>query len=175
MRTAALMALTLGGLTLTLGGCGYHVSGHTDMMPSTIHTIYVPAWRNGTVKYKLTDLIPEDITREFIAKTRYRVVNQPDGADAILTGTILRYNANPAIFDPATARASVVDFEVALAAKLVEKSTGKTLWENTYLSFRQRYEIASASTTYFDESDPAVQRLARDVARNIVSAILSNF
>jgi outer membrane lipopolysaccharide assembly protein LptE/RlpB len=163
------------GLVLLLGGCGYHVEGHSDLLPSTLKTIYVPAWTNATVKFKLTDTLPQDITREFIARTKYKIVTQPDGADAVLTGTVLKYRANPAIFDPATSRASVVEFEVAMSAKLTERVTGKTLWENGYMTFKQRYEISSQSTAYFEESDPAVTRLSREAARALVSAILSNF
>ena len=162
-------------LALILPGCGYHVSGHTDLLPKTLHTIYVPAWVNSTVKYRLNDSLPQDIAREFIAKTKYTIVNKPDNADAILTGTVLRYNANPSIFDPATSRASVVELEVTMSVKLVENATKKTLWENTYMSFKQRYEISTTQTAYFDESSPALERLSREAARSIVSAILTNF
>lgn len=162
-------------LFAALSGCGYHVSGHTDLLPKTLHTIYVPAWANSSVRYRLNDSLPQDIAREFIAKTRYGIVNKPDNADAILTGTVLRYNANPAIFDPATSRASVVEMEVAMTVKLADKATGKTLWENTYMTFKQRYEISKDANVYFDESSPALERLSREAARNIVSAILSNF
>ena len=31
-------------MALTGGGCGYHVSGHADMLPKTIKTIAVPAF-----------------------------------------------------------------------------------------------------------------------------------
>ena len=161
-------------LAMALCGCGYHVEGHSDLLPSTIKTIYVPAWKNASIKYKLSDLLPQDISREFISRTKYRVVTKPDGADATLTGTILKYRANPAIFDPSTSRASVVEFEVALAVKLTD-SSGKTLWENGWMPLKQRYEISSQATQYFEESDPGVTRLSKEAARTIVSAILSNF
>jgi hypothetical protein len=163
------------GLIVALGGCGYHVQGHSDLLPATIKTIYVPAWTNSTVKFKLTDTLPQDITREFIARTKYKIVTQPDGADAVLTGTVLKYRANPAIFDPATSRASVVEFEVTMSVKLTERVTGKTLWENGYMGFKQRYEISSQPTAYFEESDSGVARLSKEAARAVVSAILSNF
>ena len=169
MRACAVLVLV--GLT----GCGYHVAGHSDLLPKTLNTIYVPAWGNSTVKFRLNDSLPQDIAREFIARTRYAVVTKPDNADAVLTGTVLRYNATPAILDPATSRASVVEMDIAMSVKLTERATGKTLWENTYLTFKQRYEISTTPATYFDESNPALERLSREAARNIVSAILSNF
>ena len=162
-------------MLVSLAGCGYHVAGHTDLLPKTLHTIYMPAWGNASIRYKLTDSLPQDIAREFIAKTKYQIVTKPDHADAVLTGTVLRFNANPSIFDPATARASVVEAEVAMAVKLTDRATGKVLWENNWMTFKQRYEISTTPTTYFDESSPALVRLSREVARNVVSAILSNF
>ena len=162
-------------LMVILTGCGYHVAGHTDLLPKTLHTIYVPAWGYASFRYKLTDSLPQDIAREFIARTKYQIVTKPDNADAVLTGTVLRFNANPSILDPATARASVVEAEVTMAVKLTERATGKVLWENNSMTFKQRYEISTTPTTYFDESSPALVRLSREVARNIVSAILSNF
>ena len=40
---------------------------------------------------------------------------------------------------------------------------------------RERYEISVDPRAYFEESDPAMERLSRDVARSVVSAILENF
>jgi hypothetical protein len=40
----------------------------------------------------------------------------------------------------------------------------------------QRYEISVTSPqAYFEESDAALDRLSRDVARDLVSSILENF
>jgi hypothetical protein len=39
---------------------------------------------------------------------------------------------------------------------------------------RERYEISIDPKQYFDESEPAMQRLATDVSRDIVSAILNS-
>ena len=43
------------------------------------------------------------------------------------------------------------------------------------MEIRERYQIGVDPTTYFDESGPAMDRLARDVARSVVSAVLENF
>ena len=45
-----------------------------DLIPKTIHTIAIPAFTNVTTRYKLTDQLPEAIAREFISRTRYRIV-----------------------------------------------------------------------------------------------------
>ncbi len=167
------------GLVVTAGvllsGCGYHVAGKADLVPKTIHKIYVPAWSNNTVRYRLTDKIPQDVAREFVARTRYRIVSRAEDADAILTGSVMNYQAFPTIFDPASGRASGVQFAVTMSATLTERATGKVLFTRPSFQFNQRYEISTKPETYFEESDVALDRLSREVARSLVSAILEGF
>ncbi len=162
-------------LALILTGCGYHVAGKADTVPKNIQKIYVPAWHNNTVKYRLTDKLPQDIAREFVARSRYRIVNRAEDADAILTGSVMNYQAFPTIFDPATGRASGVQFTVTMTATLTERATGKVLYTRPSFTFNQRYEISTKPEVYFEESDPALDRLSREVARSLVSAILEGF
>ena len=52
---------------------------------------------------------------------------------------------------------------------------GKVLFNRPNLEFRDRYEISVDPKQYLDESQAALSRLSRDVARTVVSAILENF
>ncbi len=61
------MRVVVAGIALLLTACGYHVAGHTDLIPKTIHTVCIPAFTNTTTRYKLTDRMPEAIAREFNA------------------------------------------------------------------------------------------------------------
>src|SRR3974390_1674012 len=98
-------------LLLPLAGCGYHVAGHSDLLPASIHTVCVPAFTNITTKYRLTDHLAEAIAREFISRPKYRIVAEPEQADAVLNGAVLNYVSYPTVFDPATGRASTVQFQ----------------------------------------------------------------
>jgi outer membrane lipopolysaccharide assembly protein LptE/RlpB len=166
-----LTAVLCAGLT----GCGYHVAGHADMIPKTVKTIAIPRWANTTTKYKLTDHLPEAIAREFIARTRYKVVNDPEQADAVLTGAVVNFVAYPTIFDQTTGRASGLQIIVTMQLRLMERTTGKVLFTRPSFEARQRYEISIKAQAYFEESGEALERLSRDVARDVVSAILENF
>lgn len=171
MIRKALAALALAAAC----GCGYHVSGHSDLMPASIHTICVPAFTNLTVRYRLTDHLPEAIAREFISRTRYRIVAEPDQADAVLTGGVIGYLSYPTVFDPATGRASTVQFQVTMNIKLTERATGKALYSAPNFTARNQYEISTNPRDYFEESDTALDRLSREVARSVVSAVLEHF
>src|SRR5262249_31354122 len=155
--------------------CGYHVSGHADSLPSSLKTVAVPAFANLTTRYKLTDRMPEAIAREFITRTRYRVVSREDAADAVLRGAIINYTSFPTILDPQTARASGVELRVTLQVSLLERASGKVLFSRPNFEIRERYQISTDPAQYFDESEPALDRASREVARDVVTAILENF
>ncbi len=162
-------------LALALAGCGYHVGNNTQWMPKTIHTIAVPAFANGTLRYKLARLLPEDVVRELHTRSKYIIVADPNQADAVLRGTLATANAYPIIFDPVSGRATGVEVVVTIQITLTERATGKVLLNRPSIEFRERYEIASDPQTYFDESGTANERVARDAARTVVSAILEGF
>jgi hypothetical protein len=144
-------------------------------LPKTIRTVSVPAFNNLTTRYKLTDQLPEAISREFLTRTRYRVVSDPNTADAVLRGTVINYSAFPTIFDPANGRAAFAEIHVTLSVSLTERSTGKVLFNRPNFDVRETYQISPDATQYFEESDPALKRAGQQVARSIISAVLENF
>jgi hypothetical protein len=161
---------------LALSSCGYHVAGRDNLVPKTVHTIAVPPFENATIRYKFTDLLPEALSKELIARTHYQVINDPTQADAVLRGTVINYVAYPTLIDQATGRTSGLQINVRLNVSLVERSTGKVIFARPILDAHERYELSVTNDLqYFDESGAAVQRLSRDVARDVVSAILENF
>jgi Lipopolysaccharide-assembly len=161
---------------VALSSCGYHVAGQANLVPKTVHTIAVPPFANATVRYKLSDLLPEAVSRELIARTHYQVINDPTQADAVLRGTVINYIAYPTLIDQATGRTSGLQINVRLEVSLVERSTGKVIFSRPTFDAHERYELSVTNNIqYFDESGAAVQRLSRDVARDVVTAILENF
>lgn len=161
--------------SVLLTSCGYHIAGKGDLVPKTVHTIAIPAFSNITTRYKLTDHLPEAISREFITRTHYQIVNDPNQADAVLRGSIINYIAQPTIIDQATGRASGLQIYVTLQISLTERATGKVIYSRPSFEAHQRYELSINADSFFEESDAALDRLARDVARDLVSSILENF
>jgi hypothetical protein len=160
---------------LLASSCGYHAGGQGDLIPKTIHSIAIPAFSNVTTRYKLTDQLPEAIAREFISRTRYRIVTDTSSADAILEGAVLGYQSFPTIFDPATGTASAVEVHVGLRLTLRERATGKVLYSRPNYEIRERYEISINPTEYFEESDSALARASQQTAQQVVSSILEAF
>jgi outer membrane lipopolysaccharide assembly protein LptE/RlpB len=164
---------TLALAVAALCGCGYHVSGHGDLMPKTVKTIAIKEFANTTTRYKLARTLPSDIGREFLSRTNYRIVADPDHADAVLTGVLTNYAAYTTI--SAGGRATTVEAVVTLSITLTNRATGAVIFRRNGTEFRERYEIAVDPKQYFDESGTAMIRLSKDVARSVVSGILEAF
>jgi len=156
-------------------GCGYHVSGHGDLIPKTVKTIAVMPFNNITVRYQLARMLPADIGHEFISRTKYAIVADSNQADAVLSGTLSNFAYYPTIFDPASGRATTVQVIVTVQVTLTNRATGKAIFSRSGWEFRERYEISIDPKAYFDESGTAMQRVSRDASRSIVSAILEAF
>ncbi len=116
-----------------------------------------------------------NIAQELTSRTKYNIVADPNQADAVLKGSLsnfvvlsdhLRSSHRP------RDRGTVV---ATLQITLTERATGKVLFSRPSLELRERYEISTDPQTYFDESGAAVERVARDAARTVVTSILENF
>jgi hypothetical protein len=162
-------------LALLSAACGYHVGGHADLMPATIKTIAIPPIANNTMRPKLPVLLATNITREFHDRTRYTIVTDPTHADAVLKATIAKFVNFPTIADPASGRATGAGCVVTMNILLTDQHTGKVLFSQVGVEFRERYEVSIDPKTYFDESDTALERLSRDLGRSVVTAILEKF
>jgi RNase P/RNase MRP subunit p29 len=160
---------------LSLTGCGYHVGGKADLLPKTVRTIAIPTFGNVTTRYKIADRLGSAISREFLTRTRYQIVADPNDADATLRGTVLNYTAFPTVVDQVTGRAAGVQVSVVLQVTLADRASGNVLFTRANMEVRERYEISIDQAQYFEESETALDRLSRDVARTIVSAVLSGF
>lgn len=166
-------ALALGAAGLA--SCGYHVAGKADLMPKSVQTIAIPAFSTLSTRYRLGDILPQEIGREFTERTRFRVVSDPSMADAVLNGTINTVQVFPNIVDPGSVKATMVQATVVLTVTLLQRSTGRVLFSRPNWAVHESYQVATDPHQFFDESGPAFDRLGRDVARDVVSSVVENF
>ncbi len=175
--------IALGLVTATLWsvGCGYHVAGRSDALPKSIHTIAVPALENKTTSYRIEQRLTTATVHEFLAKTSYRVVPDPANGDAVLRGKVLSLDAVPLLFDTATGRATAMLVTVKCEITFELRETGKILYQTDNFIFRNQYEISTdvnnpnSIKNFFEEQDPALDRLAQDFAARLVAAVVENY
>jgi outer membrane lipopolysaccharide assembly protein LptE/RlpB len=169
------LGLALVALSLTLSGCGYHVAGRSDALPPGIHVIAVPALENATTSYRIEQRLTSATVHEFLARTPYKVVSNPSDGDAVLHGKVVGLEVVPLLFDTASGRATTMLVTVKCEVTLTQTSTQKVLYHNDNFMFRNEYELSTNVTSFFEEQDPALDRVARDFAQRLVAAVTENY
>jgi hypothetical protein len=68
-----------------------------------------------------------------------------------------------------------------MRVQFTDSRTSEVLWSNDSLTFREEYELATRGTTaiegssFLDQERSSFDRIAGDVARSVVTAILEAF
>jgi len=155
--------------------CGYHVAGRGDRLPPDIRTLAIPTFQNETGTFRIEQSLTSAVTREFIERTRFRLTPRPEDADAILKGTIKDARAGVITFDVNTGRATSLQVQVTADVKLEDQHTHKVVFANPNYVFREEYQVSQSASGLFEEDQPAIDRLSRDLARTLVTEILENF
>jgi outer membrane lipopolysaccharide assembly protein LptE/RlpB len=165
-------ALLLAGLA---AGCGYHVAGRAARLPAGWKTIAVPALVNRTHRYRIEQRLTQAVIHELLARTSYRIVQNERSADAVLRGEVTSIDANAVLFDTQTGRATTMLVTLHVKAELIDRQSNRVVYQNPDFVFRDEYQISADPKSFFEEEDPALDRMARDFAASLVSAILENF
>jgi len=158
-----------------LAACGYHVANRTDALPKTIHVISVPALENNTNSYRIEQKLTSPTFPEFLAVTSYKITSDPSAGDAVLRGKVLTLEAVPLLFDTLTGRATTMLVTVRCEVTLTERETQKVLFHTDKFVFRNEYEISTDVKSFFEEQDPAIDRIAKDFAQRLVASVTENF
>jgi outer membrane lipopolysaccharide assembly protein LptE/RlpB len=172
---AQAIAVVLGvGLVLVLAGCGYHTAGSAVALPQNVKTVAIPGFVSHSQTFRVEQLLTDAVVREFDARTQYHVIHDKSDADAVLKATVLSASASPLVYDSTTGRAVSALVTVSVAVTMTDRQ-GKVLFENPSYLFHDQYEISSDLPSFFQEDSPAVDRLSRDFARNLVANILEAY
>jgi len=160
---------------LFASACGYHVAGTASRIPPDVKTIAVPAFKNASSSFRIEQQVTSAVTRELLERTHYRVLPNTADADAVLNGTVKSVRARAITFDVNTGRATSLQVQVTADVKLEDRHSHKILFSNSNYLFREEYQVSESPSALFEEDKPALDRLARDLARTLVTDILENF
>lgn len=181
MKRGRLVGLTfLLAPLVSVSGCGYHTAGHFSTLPKDIHVVAVPAMENKTSTYRIEQKLTTATIHEILAKTNYKVVPDANGGDGVLTGKVLTMEVVPLLFQTPTGANAVGQATAMLVTMkcevtFTERATDKVLYHNGNFVFRNEYELSSDVKSFFQEGDPALDRMARDFASRLVAAVTENF
>ena len=167
-------------VALALPGCGYALAGRGSFLPADIRTVGIPKLENRSTFFQVDEVITDKIRTEFIGRGKYAVSPEALGADAVLTGEIISISVQPVGFTERQL-ASRYLFTLSMRVQFADARTSEVLWSNDALVFREEYELATRGTialdgaAFLDQERSSVDRIAGDVARSVVTAILEAF
>jgi outer membrane lipopolysaccharide assembly protein LptE/RlpB len=170
-----LAILGFASFALTIpGGCGYHTAGSAVHLPKSVHSLAVPTFVNATLSYHTEVEFTQAVIREFTRRTPYTIVSGADAADAVVSGTITKFDVVPLTYNSQTGQSS--SYLITISARVsVTDRDHRVLYQNDHYSFRQQYETTQDLTSFIQEDPAAVRRLSRDFAQSLVSDILDSF
>lgn len=172
--SASAVALCL-STTVLLSACGYHVGGTGALLPPGLKVIAVPALKNDTASYRIEQRMTEAVIREFLQRTKYHIVQDQESADAVLRGEVLSIETTPVLFNATTGEVTTMLVTVHTKVQLFDNKTQKPVYHLDDMVFRQEYQISTDVNSFFEEQDPALERMSRDFASKLVSNVVENF
>ncbi len=172
----AMRRTLVGACLLLLSGCGYHLVGTASFLPPEIETLHVERFENRTTWADMDQRLGESLTQEWVRRRRFRVVEAPEEAEILLKGVISSVNVTPVSFDQ---QGRVTEYQMTLlvGVRLVDTRGDEpvTLWEDQGFSRQVSYPVDVSAVDYFDRQVEAMEELAEDLARALVTTILEGF
>jgi len=146
-----------------------------SQLPSYIKTVAVPAFQNNALRFKIEHRFTEAVMNELIHRGHgLRVQSEREGADAVIDGTVKSFGFSGVLLDD-KGRARVFEVTIIAAVTVRDQHDNRVLYDNQNLVFRGEFEFANDPRNFFNEEDPAVQRMARSFAESIVSTLINGF
>lgn len=161
----------------------FGVSGFTECykpvtetgLPKNIKRIAVPAFQFEVqgARYRVESRFTDAVSREIIKRGRgLKVQSSRDGADAAVEGTIRNFNFSGVLLDR-EGRARVYEVTIVAAVTVRDLKENKILYDNQNFVFRDSFEFSDDPRSFFNEEDPAVERMSRAFAESVVSTIVN--
>jgi len=163
---------------LAHGGCGYSLAGRGSFLPPYIKRIGVPIFTNQTPVFDLDRQVTERVRGEFIGRGKYTITTDATGVDALLTGVITSVTLTPVAFNTSQ-QATRYALTMTVSAEFKDMRANKVLWTNPSMQYREEFTLdpqtAADTTTFLAQDANARERMANELARALVSAILEAF
>jgi outer membrane lipopolysaccharide assembly protein LptE/RlpB len=159
-------------------GCGYSLAGRGSFLPAYIQTIGVPQFTNLTSIPDVDRRVTEKVRAELIGRGKWTVKPDVTGVDAVLSGEISSITIAPTAFNQQN---QATRYALILAARIEfrDLKANKVLWSNPSMQYREEFELTTPTlvdvTVFFGQDVNALDRIATEFARSVVSAILEAF
>jgi hypothetical protein len=153
----------------------YKPAGRGDGLPKHIKTLAIPPFQNPSLRFKVEQRFTSAVVDEALRRARsLNIVSTTEGADAVMLGSIESFSFRPVLIDD-LGRARLFEVTITVGLTVRDQTKNKVIFDNRGYVFRGEYEISGDPKTFFSEEGPAVDRIARDFAKSVISTILEGF
>jgi hypothetical protein len=168
--------LVLAALSLACLDCGYALVGRGTIVDPDIKVIGVPTFTDRTGKALLDQKVTDLVIEELLKRGRFQVINQSEGADALVVGELTSYRAAPVGFSADQDQTQASRYSVVLTANVKYSKVGvrEPIWESAAFRAQDEYDVGDPET-FFDREDQTIERLSKDFARDLVAAMMEAF
>ena len=170
MRTQHCLILTVTAALLVTAGCSTYRFRST--VPEELRTMAVPVFENNSGYPEIDAVVTQYVLREFQREGTFKIRNV-DNASLKLLGKLVRTELHPLNYDRNYgSRTSEYRYSLVAEITLVERGTGKLLIDALPVK---------ANTTFLTHGDmltgmqDAYPRMAKELSRSIVDAVLANW
>ena len=163
---AAVSAVVVAACALAfVGGCFYSWGPLTD---PAYKTVYMPIFRNETTERHVENDLTEALRRVYNEAGSWRVTSDPDRADLVLTGRVVRFQRTPL---SETREDNVLELQVSVTAdvRLTDARTGQIIRD------RVISESGDATLILGQTEEEATREALNDVAKKIYEALERNW
>lgn len=166
------LCLLMAGLLLT-SGCGYHLPGQVNNLPDDIQTVYVGTFGNRTSEPFVENRVTDSVITEFARSDVLSLIGEKQKADAILTGTVVRYSQSAVAYS-GTDRIVEYRSSMSVEAALRRQDTGRTLWKGT-LEWSEEFASDRDKSVQEDNEARAIEDISDRISEQLYARILDTF
>lgn len=159
---------------LLAAGCGYHVPAAGDAwVGQQGRTLCVELFANRTVEPYLDSIVTDEVSTQMARSRLVALVEDPAGADLVLTGTVTGFDSQAAAYD-VDDNISEYSAWMTVKARLVRGKDGAVLWQEDFRRSETYAALLDKSQQQGEES-LAARILAKRIAEDLLAHLLAGF
>ena len=169
---------------LSGSSCGYHLQGTGEPVGIEIRSLAIPLMTSTSSSLGFEADFTRIIRQEFIEHAKVPLVPK-ETAHAVLLGTITEIKTEPLSYRVSKNRVNGRSFtyeetrtrrlSIRLAAKLMDRVTGKVIWEAPNMEEKASFQVYSDALTQRYSERMALQETARRFAKRLYLRTMERF
>jgi outer membrane lipopolysaccharide assembly protein LptE/RlpB len=165
-------------------GCGYHFRDQSEMAGLQIQSIAIPLMPSPSSEANFEADFTKMVREEFIQHAKVPLVSVEE-AQMVLNGKIISLETEPVTYNQQKQMVTGHEatymvtssrrLRLKMEVSLLDRSSGKTVWENKSLEAKADFQVTSDPLLNHYYQLQALQAIAQDLARRIYQQTVERF